>query len=184
MRKSKALVALSVVIAATVFGVLIFSVSASDDVASEEPEHFFQRFHSCWEQTLTEDQLETLKAIINENHAEIQDQIDAWGVEFSELDEEQHEILREMIEANHDEVEAQLEAWGIEIPVCPGPMGLLDSLTDEQKEELQTMYQNFRESVNAKLEEWGINLPEIDGTCPCDMGFHGRAARGFGPFRP
>ena len=97
IRRNKAFVLLSVVIAVTVFGVLVFSVAASEDVVPEETKHGLRRFHRSWKQTLTDEQVATLKAIIEENRAEIQNQIEAWGVEFSELDDEQHEILKSMI---------------------------------------------------------------------------------------
>jgi len=38
MRKNKAFALLSIIVAATVFGVLVFSVSASEDVTIEEEE--------------------------------------------------------------------------------------------------------------------------------------------------
>ena len=113
MRKSKAYVLLSVVVAAAVLGVLVFSVSASEDETIEEEETtlpFSWGFRNRWLDTLTDDQLATLQEMIEENRAEVQSQLDAWGVEFSELDDEQREILKAMIEENHAEVKEQLEA--------------------------------------------------------------------------
>jgi len=185
MRKNKIFAAVSLVLVVTVFGVLIFSVSASEDaVTKEETAPVFGSFHGGLLQSLTDEQRETLKTMIEANRAEIQNQLQVWGVNFSELSDEQHEILKAMIEENHAEIEAQLEEWGIEIPTCSGPMGLLANLTDEQKEELQTMQQNFQDAVNAKLEEWGVDLPEFGGAPAWGMGFHERPAACFGPFRP
>ena len=187
MIKSKTYVLLSVVVAAAVFGVLVFSAYASEDATTEEEETiptFFWGFRNRWLDGLDDDKLAQLEQMIEENRAEVQSQLEAWDVEFSELDDEQREILKTMIEENHAEVKEQLEAWGIEIPVPHGPMGWLDSLTDEQKEELQTMRQEYLDSVKAKLEEWGIETPEIPGPPPGGMGFRGRGARGFGIFKP
>jgi len=187
MRKNKAFALLTIIFAAIVFGVLVFSVSASEDATIEEEETtppFFCGFRNRWLDTLTDEQLATLNEMIKENRAEVKDQLDAWGIEISELNDEQRELLKTMIEENRVEVKAQLEAWGIEIPVRQGPMGLLESLTDEQKEELQTMRQNYQDSVNAKLEEWSVEVPEFDGARGFGMGFRGRGARGFGLFKP
>jgi hypothetical protein len=185
LRKNKAFALLSVIVAATVFGVLVFSVSASEDVTiEEETASVFCGFCNRWLDTLTDDQLATLKQIIEENRAEVQNQLEAWDVEISELDDEQRELLKTMIEENRAEVKEQLEEWGVEIPMWQGPMGLRDKLTDEQLEELQTMRQNFRESVEAKLEEWGIETPEFQGPRACGMVFRGRGNRGFGLFKP
>ena len=185
LRKNKCFALLSIIVAATVFGVLVFSVSASEDVTiEEETAPVFCGFRNRWLDTLTDDQRATLKEMIKENRAEVKEQLEAWGVEISELDDEQRELLKTMIEENRAEVKAQLEVWGIEIPVRQGPLGLLENLTDEQKEELQTMRQNYRDAVNAKLEEWGVEAPEVDGACGFGMGFHGRGARGFSLFKP
>jgi uncharacterized protein YnzC (UPF0291/DUF896 family) len=195
LRKNKAFALLSVIVAATVFGVLVFSVAASEDVTVEEEETapVFCGFRNRWLDTLTDDQLATLKEMIEENRAEVKDQLDEWGVEISELNDEQREILKTMIDENRAEVKEQLEEWGVEIPMWQGPMGLLGSLTDEQKEELQAMRQDYLDSVNAKLEEWGIEIPEahglppggmVHGPRPGGMGFRGRGVRGFGLFKP
>ena len=187
MRKTKAYLLLSVVAAVAVFGVLVFSVSASEDVTTEEEEiplPLFCGFRNHWLDSLDDDQLATLKQMIEENRAEVKAQLEEWGVEIHELDDEQREILKTMIEENHAEVKEQLEAWGVEIPMPHGPMGWLDSLTDEQKEELQTMRQEYLDSVKAKLEEWGVEPPEVHGPPPGGMGFHGKGARGFGPLKP
>jgi hypothetical protein len=185
LRKNKAFALLSVIVAATVFGVLVFSVFASEDVTiEEETAPTFGGFRNRWLDTLTDDQLATLKQMIKENRAEVKDQLEEWGVKISELTDEQREILKTMIEENRTEVKEQLEAWGVEIPVRQGPMGWQDSLTDEQLEELQTMRQNFQDAVNAKLEEWGIETPEVQGPRAFGIGFRGRGARGFGLFKP
>ena len=185
MRKNKAFALLSVIVAATVFGVLVFSVAASEDVTiEEETVPAFWGFRNRWQDTLTDDQLATLKEMIEENRAEVKDQLDEWGVKISELDDEQRELLKTMIDENRAEVKEQLEEWGVEIPMWQGPMGLLGSLTDEQKEELQAMRQDYLDSVKAKLEEWGIETPEVPGPRPGGMGFRGRGARGFGLFKP
>ena len=185
LRKNKAFALLSVIVAATVFGVLVFSVAASEDVTiEEETAPAFWGFRNRWLDTLTDDQLATLKQMIEENRAEVKDQLEEWGVKISELDDEQRELLKTMIDENRAEVKEQLEAWGVEIPMWQDPMGWRDSLTDEQLEELQTMRQNYQDAVNAKLEEWGIETPEVQGPRAFGMGFHGRGARGFGLFKP
>jgi hypothetical protein len=144
LRRNKAFALLSVIVAATVFGVLVFSVSGSEEVTSEEETApAFRGFRNRWLDTLTDEQRATLKEIIEENRAEIKAQLEEWGVKISELDDEQREILKTIIEENQAEVKEQLEAWGIELPVLQGPMGWLSSLTDEQLEELQTMRQNI-----------------------------------------
>ena len=61
--------------------------------------------------------------MIEENRAEIQNQLETWDVEISELDDEQRELLKTMIEENRVEVQAHLEAWGVEIPEVNGPHG-------------------------------------------------------------
>jgi uncharacterized protein YnzC (UPF0291/DUF896 family) len=194
LRKSKAFALLSIIVAATIFGVLVFSVAASEDVTiEEETTPFFWGFHNRWLDTLTDDQLATLKEIIEENRAEVKDQLEEWGVKISELNDEQRELLKTMIDENRAEVKEQLEEWGVETPMWQGPMGLLGSLTDEQKEELIAMRQDYLDSVNAKLEEWGIEIPEVHGLPPggmvhgprpAGMGFCGRGARGFGLLKP
>ncbi len=185
MRKNKAFALLSIIVAATVFGALVFSVTASEEVTiEEETAPAFCGFRNRWLDILTDDQLATLQEMIEENRAEIQNQLETWDVEISELDDEQRELLKTMIEENRAEVQAQLEAWGVEIPMRQGPRGLLNGLTDEQKEELQTMKQNFQDAVNTKLKEWGVEVPEFDGPHGFGRGFHGRGARGFGQFKP
>ena len=191
-KKNKAYVLLSVVVAAAVFGVLVFSASASEDVTIEEEETettFVCGFRNRWLESLDEDQLSTLKEMIEENRDEVKDQLETWGVEISELDDEQREILKATIEENRAEVQGQLEAWGIELPLWQGPMGWLGSLTDEQKEELQTMRQEYLDSVKTKLEEWGVETPEFPGPHGLGprgfgMGFRERGARGLGLFKP
>ncbi len=178
LRKSKAFALLSIIIAATALGALVLSVSASDDATNEEiAPADIRGFHNPpWLDTLTDEQRETLKQMIEENHAEIKNQLEEWNVTISELNDEQREILKTMHEENRAEVEAQLEEWGIEIPTRPEPMGWQNTLT----EELHTMRQEYLDSVKAKLEEWGIEAPEPnDG-----MGFHERDARGFGLLKP
>ena len=185
MRKNKTFALLSIIVAATIFGVSVFSVTASEDVTiEEETTPTFCGFRNRWLDILTDDQLATLQEMIEENRAEIQNQLETWGAKIFELDDEQRELLKTMIEENRAEVQAQLEAWGVEIPVRQGPMGLRGSLTDEQKEELQTMRQNFQDAVNAKLEECGVEVPDFDGPRGFGMRFCGRGARGFGLFKP
>jgi uncharacterized protein with GYD domain len=185
-RKSKAVALPFIVVTTTIFDVSVFSVSASEDVTIEEEETApaFCGFRNRWLDTLTDDQLATLKETIEENRAEIQAQLETWGAKIFELDDEQRELLKPMIEENRAEAQAQLEAWGVEIPMRQGPMGLLASLTDEQKEELQTIKQEFQDAVNAKLEEWGIEVPEVDGPRGFGMGFRGSDVRGLCLFKP
>jgi len=185
MKKNRAFALLSIMIAATIFGVLVFSTSASEDVilSEEETAPIVCGFRNRWIDTLNEDQLAILKGMIEENKAEVQNQIETWGVEIFELDDEQREFLKTIINENRDEVQNQLKTWGIEIPVRRDPMGLRDSLTDEQKDELQTMRQNFQDAVNAKLEEWG-EVPDFDGPNGFGKRFRRRGARCFSLFKP
>jgi len=133
LRKNKAYVLLSVIVAATVFGVLVFSVSASEDVTTEEEETApaFGGFLNRWLDTLTDDQLATLKQMIEENRAEVKEQLEAWGVEIpmlqgpmgwrDSLTDEQLEELQTMRQNYQDAVNAKLEEWGIETPEVQGP---------------------------------------------------------------
>ena len=80
MRKNKVFALLSVIVAATVFGVLVFSVSASEEVTSEEetaPD--LCGFRNRWLDTLTDEQRATLKEMIEENRAEVKEQLEAWA---------------------------------------------------------------------------------------------------------
>ena len=100
MRKSKAYVLLSVVVAAAVFGVLIFSSYASEDVTTEEEETaptFLRGFRSRWLDNLTDEQLAQIDQLIEENRAKVQNQIEDWGVEVSKLDDQQREELKSII---------------------------------------------------------------------------------------
>lgn len=132
MRKNKAYVLLSVIVAATVFGVLVFSVAASEDVTlEEETAPAFGGFRNRWLDTLTDDQLATLKQMIEENRAEVKEQLEAWGVEIpmlqgpmgwrDSLTDEQLEELQTMRQNYQDAVNAKLEEWGIETPEVQGP---------------------------------------------------------------
>jgi uncharacterized protein YnzC (UPF0291/DUF896 family) len=161
LRKNKAFALLSVIVAATVFGVLVFSVAASEDVTiEEETTPFFWGFHNRWLDTLTDDQLATLKEIIEENRAEVKDQLEEWGVEtpmwqgpmglLGSLTDEQKEELIAMRQDYLDSVNAKLEEWGIEIPEVHG------------------------------LPPGGM----VHGPRPAGMGFCGRGARGFGLLKP
>lgn len=181
LRKTKALSLLSLIVATTVLGALVLSVSASEDVLNEETELKHRGFRSPpWLDTLTDEQRDTLTEMIEEHHTEIENQLEDWNTEMSELTYEQRETLKTMMEENRAEVKAQLEEWGIEIPMQHGPMGGYENLTEEQREELKTMKQEYRDSVKAKLEEWGIEAPELDD----NMGFHKRGPRCFGLFKP
>jgi len=132
LRKNKAYVLLSVIVAATVFGVLVFSVAASEDVTlEEETAPAFGGFRNRWLDTLTDDQLATLKQMIEENRAEVKEQLEAWGVEIpmlqgpmgwrDSLTDEQLEELQTMRQNYQDAVNAKLEEWGIETPEVQGP---------------------------------------------------------------
>lgn len=159
-KKNKAFAVISIIVVASVFGVLVFSASASDNITTEQEEKTnpFWGFRSGWLDDLTEEQMTTLQEMIEENKAEI--------------------------EENRAEIEAQLEAWGIEIPTRQCPRSFFDDLTEEQKEELQTMKQDFQNAVNSKLEGWGIEVPEFGSPIRFGMGFHRRGVRGFGLFKP
>ena len=151
IKNTKALALLSIIVAATVFGAVIFSVSASEEEENTTPCRELPNFLL---EALTEEQLEILQTMIEENQAEIK--------------------------ANRDEIESQLEEWGIEIPELPQhPRGFLEDLTEEQKEELKTMRQEFQDAVKSKLAEWGIDVPEFAGMRPGPRG-PGR----FGQCRP
>jgi hypothetical protein len=133
MRKNKAFALLSVIVAATVFGVLVFSVAASEDVTIEEEETApaFWGFRNRWLDTLTDDQLATLKEMIDENRSEIKDQLEEWSVKTpmwqdpmglrDSLTDEQLEELQTMRQNYQDAVNAKLEEWGIETPEVQGP---------------------------------------------------------------
>jgi hypothetical protein len=176
---------LSVICAVSVFGVLVFSASASEATTTEEEVGpAFWGFHDSWHDLLTDEQLATLKEVIEENRAEVKEQLEAWGAEMFELDDEQREQLKAMMDENHAEVQALLEEWGIEVPEWEGPMGLRGNLTDEQLEELETMRQDYLDSVKAKLEEWGVEVPEIAGPSGFGMRLPRSGARGFSPFKP
>lgn len=197
MRKSKAYVLLSVVVVAAVFGVLVFSAYASKDVTTEEGDiasTFFWGFRNHWQEILTDDQLAQLKQLIEENRAEVQNQLEEWGVEISELDDQHREELQAIIEENRAEVKELLESWGVEVPMWRGPMGWLGSLMDEQKEELQKLRKEYVDAVKAKLEEWGVETPEVNDTPLGDLGLRrggfggmrcrGGGFRGFDLFKP
>jgi 1,2-phenylacetyl-CoA epoxidase catalytic subunit len=153
-RKTKALALLSLIVAATVFGAVILSVSATDDEAQTEDSFHCKGLPPQLLEELTEEQREILQTMIDENQAEM--------------------------EENRDAIEAQLEEWGIEIPAPPQHQGgFLEDLTEEQREELETMRQEYLESVKSKLEEWGIEVPEF-----YEMEFGRRGHGRFGPFGP
>jgi Spy/CpxP family protein refolding chaperone len=123
--RNKEFVLLSAIGAATVFGVSVFSASASEATTSEEEEAApaFRGFRNRWLDTLTYDQLATLKEMIEKNRAEVKEQLEDWGAEISELDDEQRELLKTMMNENRAEVQAQLEEWGVEVPEAEGLQG-------------------------------------------------------------
>lgn len=197
MRKSKAYVLLSVIVAAAVLGVLVFSAYASENAATEEEEKapsFFWGFRNRWLDILTDEQLATLGQLIEENRAKVRNQLEDWGVEVFELDDQQREQLKAIIKENRVEVKELLESWGEETPMRRDPMGWLGSLTDDQKEELQTMRQEYEDAVRAKMEEWGIETPEVNGPPLGGLGFRRGGLggmrcrtggfRGLGIFKP
>ena len=64
MKKNKAFALLSIIIVTTVFGVLIFNVTASEDITiEEETTPTFRGFHNRWLDNLTDDQLTTFQEI-------------------------------------------------------------------------------------------------------------------------
>ncbi len=132
LRKSKVFALLSVICAVTIFGVLVFSASANETTTIKE-ENTQQFWVHCnrWQDSLTDDQLATLKEMINEQRTEIKEQMEAWGVKISELDEEQREQLKIMIEEKRAEVQAHLGECSIEVPVLQFPMDFKSTLTDE-----------------------------------------------------
>lgn len=197
MRKSKAYVLLSVVVVAAVLGVLVFSAYASEGATTEEGETsptFFWGFRNRWLDILTDEQLAQLEQLIEENRAKVQNQLEDWGGEVSELDDQQREELKAIIKENRVEVKELLESWGVETLMRRRPMAWLGSLTDEQKEELHTMRQEYEDALKAKLEEWGIETPEVNGAPLGGLGFRrggfggircrGGGFRGLGLFKP
>ena len=197
IRKSKVYMLLSIVVVVSIFGVLTFSTFASEDATTEEEEKaptFFRGFRNSWLDILTDDQLAQLEQVIEENRAKVQNRLEGWGVQISELDDQQREELKAIIKENRAEVKELLESWNIDTPIWKGPMDWQSSLTDEQKEELQTMRQEYVDAVKAKLEEWGVETPEVNGGPPSGMGFSGRGFvgmrrqrggfRDFGLFKP
>ena len=154
VKRTKALALLSIIVAATVFGAIIFSVSASEEETNEENTTPCRKLPNNLLETLTEEQVEILQTMIQENQAEIK--------------------------ANRDEIKSKLEEWGIEIPEPPQkPEDFLEDLTEEQKEELKTMRDEFENAIKSKMEEWGIEVPEFAGIRPGPKGL-GR----FGTCRP
>lgn len=197
MRRTKAYLLLSIIAVVTVSSLLTFSVLASEDAANEKEETtppFLPGFCNRWLDLLNDEQLAQLEQLLEENRAQVQNQLETWGVEISELSEQQREELKAIIEENRAEVKELLESWGIETPIRIGPKDWLVNLTDEQKEELQAMRRDYLDAVKAKLEEWGVETPEINGEPLGDMGFPGgplggmrcwgRGLRGFGLFKP
>ena len=154
VKKTKALALLSIIVAMTVFGAVIFSVSASEQETNEENTTPCRGLPTFLLEELTEEQHAILQAMMEENQAEIK--------------------------ANRDEIKVQLEEWGIEIPESPQhPGSFLEELTEEQKEELKTMRHEYKDAVKSKLEEWGIEVPEFAGIRPGPRG-PGR----FRPYKP
>jgi hypothetical protein len=154
VKKTKALALLSIIVAATVFGAVILSVSATEEAPNEESIEARRGLPHRLLEDLTEEQRETLLAKIEGNQVEIK--------------------------ANRDEIKAQLKEWGIEIPPPQQhPRGFLEDLTEEQKEELKAMRQEFDDAVKSKFEEWGIEVPQFDG-----MRHGPRGPRRFCPFKP
>ena len=154
IKKTKALALLSIIIATTVFGAVIFSVSAREEDTTQEESVFpVKRLPTKLLDELTEEQQEILKAMIEENQADIKE--------------------------NREEIKSQLEEWGIEIPPPEHPRSFLEDLTEEQRQELKAMRQEFNESVKNKLEGWGIEVPEFD----C-MRFARRGPGKFGMVKP
>ena len=159
MRKNSAFVFFSVIVAATIFGVLVFSVSAAEDETIKEDTILtFRGFRNSWLDTLTDDQLAKLEKMVMENRAEM--------------------------EENRNEIMTLLEAWGVEIPVWQGPRGWYEDLTDEQREELETMKQDYQNALKAKLDGWGVEVPELDRVHGFRMGFCRRGPKGFNLFKP
>ena len=197
MRKSKAYMLLSIVAVVSVFGILIFSAFATENVTIEDEEKtpiFVCGFRNSCLDILTDDQLLKLEEVVEENRAEVQNKLEEWGVQISELNKAQNEELKAIIEQNRVEVKEILESWGVETPIRKGQMDWRSSLSDEQKEELQTMRQDYLDSVKAKLEEWGVETPEFNGAPLGGMGFQRRGFvgmrgqrggfRGFRLFKP
>ena len=153
-RKTKALALLSLIVAITVSGAVILSVSATEDETTTEDSLHCKGLPPQLLEELTDEQREILQTMISENQA--------------------------LIEENRDAIETQLEEWGIEIPSPPQHRGgFLEDLTEEQRAELETMREEYLESVKSKFEEWGIEVPEFDG-----MEGGRRGPGGFGPFGP
>ena len=145
---------LSIIIAATVFGAVIFSVSATEENTTQEEVVFSgKRLPMELLEELTEEQEEIFKAMIEENQANIKE--------------------------NREEIKSQLEEWGIEVPPPERPRSFLEDLTEEQREELKTMRQEYNDAVKNKLEGWGIEVPEFD----C-MRFGRRGPGRFGMVKP
>lgn len=126
LRKNKAFALPSVISTATVFGVSVFSVSASEDVIIEEEfAPAFWGLPNRWRGTLTDDQLAKLKEIIEENRAKVKEQIEAWDVEIPVQQSpmglrgsfivEQIDELQAMKRSFQDTVNAKLEECG-EVP--------------------------------------------------------------------
>ena len=179
MINKKGYMLLSILVAATILGILALSVTASDDANIQEEKtapKFFRKSPKAWLGTLDDNQLTILKQMIKDGKVEVQDQLELWDKKIYELNDEQRETLRAIIMENKSEVKDQLEQWGIKIPTFRGLMSWLGSLTDGQKEELQAMKQEYLDSVKAKLEQWDIETPE-------GLGLRRFIRRGFSKFR-
>ena len=101
LRRNKAFALLSLICAAAVLDVSVFSASASETtIIEDEVAPPFRGYCNRWLENLTDDQLATLKELIEENRVEVKEQIEAWGAEISELKDEQREQLKTMMEEN------------------------------------------------------------------------------------
>ncbi len=144
-KRTKTLALLSMLVAVTVFGAVVFTASATEEGTAEETTVPCRGLPDFLLDELTEEQRETLQSMIEEKHADNK--------------------------ANREEINAQLEEWGIEVPEAPQHAGgFLEDLTEEQKEELKTMRQEFHDARASKLEEWEIEVPEFDGVRPGRLG--------------
>ena len=127
MQTRKALALMLITVAATIFGISIFSFSAFEDLTTDEEvtAPAFCGFRHPWLNILTDEQRATLKERIEEKREEVKAQLEVWGIEvpmqqcqmtlLDSLKDEQKEELQKMKKEYQDAVNAKLEEQGIEV---------------------------------------------------------------------
>lgn len=179
--KTKALVLLSMVVAAAVLGIIIFNVSASDQTPNDETEYGCYRFRHHRLPNLTDEQQEEMQSMIEKFRADIESKLEEWGVEVPSfqgergllglLSNEQEEELQTIREGFKDQVAALLDEYGVE---------KISELDKEGREALKQLMEDFRADIKNKLADWDVELPDFH----CGRRFGRMRPGGFGLFRP